>query len=213
MLDFFKRRLAGRSGSASETGRIDCIECTLSVNSTGRIRAAGLPDAGKSRGEALREPFSCDKMEYYLDSAAEKYCSCCGRDPEELEEGDWDIIERYACNHIAIFLTWIIQNNWFSPEAIAGDRDLAKAVRAVKREKMSGAEFLLKHCDGILRRADLHPEIRPFVDRYYKPLYLKHYPVYLKEACRKEALSTEFTWEDSHSFCKMLNLSRKKCGV
>ena len=50
------------------------------------------------------EPFTRDKAEWQYESAMLLYCNATGKQPEELEESDTDIIWENACNHCSMFL-------------------------------------------------------------------------------------------------------------
>ena len=53
-----------------------------------------------------------DKAEWQYESALSLYCEATGKQPEELEESDTDIIWNNACNHCSMFLTWAIMRGF-----------------------------------------------------------------------------------------------------
>ena len=159
----------------------------------------------KSKPEAKREikRFEHDKAKYQWNSAAQEYCRQTGRDMDALEEVDHEIIWEYAGNHIAYFLTWLIQNGFYVPPE--DFPDLAEAAEAVRREELRGVEFLMSCCDGVLSRDELSPEIQDFADWYYEPDYLNSYSYFMEDELHKPALGSEFSWEDYHAIAPMID--------
>lgn len=140
--------------------------------------------------------FECDKSKYQWDSAAKEYCSKFSKKYEDLTEKDKKIIWGYAGNHIAFFITWIIQNNYIS-SMHADEKD---DIEAVKNEKLNGTDFLMNNCDGVLSREDLSDEILEFVDSYYDEHYLNDYCICMEDRLHRTVLGTGFSWEDYNNF-------------
>ncbi len=64
------------------------------------------------------------------------------------------IIWEYASNHIAMFLTWVIDNGFYGNIHYEASDD----IQLVKAREMTGTEFLAKHCDYRLSDEDFSPE-------------------------------------------------------
>lgn len=140
--------------------------------------------------------FECDKSIYQWDSAAKEYCNQYNKTFKELTDKDQEIIWDYAGNHIAFFITWIIQNNFMS----SLHADEINDIEAVKNEKMSGTDFLMNNCDGVLSREDLSDDILEFVDLYYDAHYLKDYCECMENELHRTVLRIGFSWEDYNDF-------------
>ena len=82
---------------------------------------------GGGRPAKTIKPFEWDKAKYQWDSSAEEYCRQFNKTMDELEADDYDVIDEYAANHIAFFLTWIIQNGFYSTDA---PEDILEAAEA-----------------------------------------------------------------------------------
>ena len=152
------------------------------------------------------KPFEWDKAKYQWDSSAEEYCRQFNKTMDELEADDYDVIDEYAANHIAFFLTWIIQNGFYTTDA---PEDILEAAEAVKHETMTGTAFLTQYCDGVLNREDLSPEIRGFADFYYDPDYLNDYTSFVENDLRKTVPGIGFTWEEYHQFRHVMDHAYK----
>lgn len=114
----------------------------------------------------------------------------------ELTDEDQEIIWDYAANHIAFFITWIIQNNFISSLHVNEKKD----IDAVKNEKMKGKDFLMNNCDGVLLREDLSDEILEFVDLYYDTNYFDDYCDCMENELHRTVLGVEFSWKDYNIF-------------
>jgi len=77
---------------------------------------------------------------------------------------------RNAATHIGLFLAWLITRDLAADAAeTAADR------AAVKSRSLTGAQFLMRHCDGKLLSTDLTQEGRAFADSYYSDAYFSDY--------------------------------------
>lgn len=79
------------------------------------------------------------------------------KNPKDFTAEDESIIWEYASNHIAMFLTWVIDNGFYGNIHYEASDD----IQLVKARKMTGTEFLAKHCDYRLSDEDFSPEILP----------------------------------------------------
>ncbi len=135
---------------------------------------------------------SIDRADYYYESALKIY----GKSASQLTDKDVREIYLMGSNHIGFFLSWIIKNNFES--SLHKD---SEGCKAVKDEKITGAEFLMDYCDGKFWGEDLCDEIFSFVHYYYNSdRYLKEYTSWVvNELCD---IPCEFTgtWEDYHEF-------------
>lgn len=165
-------------------------------------------DNGSSRPPHISKPFVHDKAKYQETSAMQEYCSQFNITTDELEYDDFCVINEYCANHIAFFLVWLIQNGFYDPPA--GFEDISQAAETVKREEITGTEFLLRYCGGILSQKDLKPEICGFVDWYYEPHYLEAYSLFVETQLHKRPLGIGFSWKEYHQFQPIIDRAYKK---
>lgn len=133
-----------------------------------------------------------DKSKYHYDSACEKYCKQYDKRKEELNDEDISVIWEYAGNHIAIFLTWLIEHDFFTGEE---GESIEKEVREVKERKITGDEFL-SGLDETLVKDDISDKVYDFIDDYYDVKYLEDYNSFMKKNRKKGMYETVFSWED-----------------
>lgn len=141
----------------------------------------------------VKKQFDYDKAEWQWDTACKIYCKQCNKNIAELSDEDESIIWQYSANHLAFFLTWLIDNDLLSIDHDDNQLDII----AVKNKTMTGYEFLMQNMDGVLTRDDLSPEIIEFVDEFYDE-YLgnKGYSGYMEDRLKHCVLGLEFNWED-----------------
>lgn len=87
----------------------------------------------------------------------------------DLDEEQENVVWLLACNHIGMFLHWIIENGFEGAEA--------DPVRCedVRRGRISGSEYLMWDCDGKFWEDDVRHDILPFVNSYYGDRYIADY--------------------------------------
>ena len=156
---------------------------------------------GKEKGEVRNidrsnEEEHCvyEKVDYHFEQAEKVYLQTYKL--EKLSGDDLRIIERYAGNHIGLFLTWIIENDFFNNEYDIDNRDFEK----VKSGELLGVDFLMKHMDGKFYSSDVIPHIRPFAKLYNENWFWRDYTYWAtQELCD---LPFEFvaTLEEYNSF-------------
>lgn len=141
----------------------------------------------------VKKQFDYDKVEWQWDTACKIYCKQCNKNIAELSDEDESIIWQYSANHLAFFLTWLIDNDLLSIDHDDNQLDII----AVKNKTMTGYEFLMQNMDGVLTRDDLSSEIIEFVDEFYDE-YLgnKGYSGYMEDRLKRCVLGVEFNWED-----------------
>lgn len=161
----------------------------------------------KQNEEEEVQKFVHDKAEYQWESALEEYCNQQGIEEDELDLDALDeevenIIWEYAGNHIAFFLIWLIQHDFFHAEEYE-EEDIA----LVKNEKIGGVEFLMNYCDGVLSRIFLKEEILGFMDDYYEKdnRYFHDYCSFIEEVAGETVLGVRFSWMLYHQFAPTLD--------
>ena len=101
-----------------------------------------------------------DRVDWHWDSAVKAFRE---RNSliDELTEVQKFRISLYAANHIGLFLRWIIENGFEGEEA---DEEGCELVR---NGLLTGAEYLLRCCDGKFWEEDVCESVLPFVREYY----------------------------------------------
>lgn len=138
-----------------------------------------------------KHKFTLDKAEWQQKTACEVYSKAFHKPTEALTQQDHAVIWEYCANHIAVFLTWVIEQDFLSK---LHDDNLQDAA-GVKERRITGFEFLSNHCDLVLSREDLSRKIVKFVDLFYED-YIEQYCEFMENKLHKTVLGTTFSWED-----------------
>lgn len=104
---------------------------------------------------------SIDRYDWHYDSAAEAYRERNGISGELTKEQANEVC-LYAADHIGLFVRWIIENNF------EGEDSDPEGCERVRTGEITGAQYLMKYCDGKFWDTDVSDEIRPFVAWYYE---------------------------------------------
>ena len=109
-----------------------------------------------------------DKADWHWDSAAKLYkeSHCI---TGKFTQKQIDDIYLYACNHIGLFIKWLIDNN------LQGEDADAKACQMVRDNLMTGAEYLMRELDGKFCDQDVSECVLEFVNQYYGNEYFNDY--------------------------------------
>ncbi|MCG7409583.1 hypothetical protein MH117_19440 [Paenibacillus sp. ACRRX] len=80
-------------------------------------------------------------------------------------EGEFpqDLTRDAAYTATGMFITWIINNNWFTEDI---EQEFHAEIEQVKKRQLMGAEFYRKCLDGVFSTQELSDEIIPFVNEY-----------------------------------------------
>ena len=103
-----------------------------------------------------------DRIDWHYDDAEQLYTRTHEVNGEFTEE-QYREIELKACNHIGLFIRWIMDNHFEG----TGEEVTPAACEKVRNGEISGAEYLLDYCDGKFWDVDVCSEIMPFVKAYY----------------------------------------------
>lgn len=152
---------------------------------------------------AHRQPFLTDKADFYFDEMYSRYAA--QKNPKDFTAEDESIIWEYASNHIAMFLTWVIDNGFYGNIHNEASDD----IQLVKARKMTGTEFLAKHCDYRLSDEDFSPEILPFVECYYFQKYIRQYDKLFNKKAMALLRPSPFSWEDYDLIAKRITSAYK----
>lgn len=152
---------------------------------------------------AHRQPFLTDKADFYFDEMYSRYAA--QKNPKDFTAEDESIIWEYASNHIAMFLTWVIDNGFYGNIHYEASDD----IQLVKAWKMTGTEFLAKHCDYRLSDEDFSPEIQPFVECYYFQKYIQQYDKLFSKKAMALLHPSPFSWEDYDLIAKRITRAYK----
>ena len=152
---------------------------------------------------AHRQPFLTDKADFYFDEMYSRYAA--QKNPKDFTAEDESIIWEYASNHIAMFLTWVIDNGFYGNIHYEASDD----IQLVKARKMSGTEFLAKHCDYRLSDEDFSPEILPFVECYYFQKYIRQYDKLFNKKAMAPLRPSPFSWKDYDLIAKRITRAYK----
>lgn len=160
----------------------------------------------KKKTVEQKTPFSHDKADWQWESALEEYCNRNGIKEEELnldelEEEVETTIWEYAGNHIAFFMIWLIQNDFFNTDELEEEE-----LELIKDEKIGGVDFLMNYCDGVFAREFMKDEILNFVDDYYERdnRYFKDYCEFMEKEMNEVVLGTRFSWKLYHQFAPVI---------
>jgi hypothetical protein len=82
------------------------------------------------------------------------------------------VSRKNAGTHIGMFLAWCVLRNMLAPEL---REPLATPIQALRERRMTGKDFLAKHCDGKLVVELLTREAGSFAGAYYPSKYIKDY--------------------------------------
>lgn len=152
---------------------------------------------------AHRQPFLTDKADFYFDEMYSRYAA--QKNPKDFTDEDESIIWEYASNHIAMFLTWVIDNGFYGNIHYEASDDIQR----VKARKISGTEFLAKHCDYRLSDEDFSQEILPFVECYYFQKYIQQYDKLFSKKAMALLHPSPFSWEDYDLIAKRITRAYK----
>lgn len=152
---------------------------------------------------AHRQPFLTDKADFYFDEMYSRHAA--QKNPKDFTAEDESIIWEYASNHIAMFLTWVIDNGFYGNIHYEASDD----IQLVKARKMTGTEFLAKHCDYRLSDEDFSPEILPFVECYYFQKYIQQYDKLFNKKAMALLHPSPFSWEDYDLIAKRITRAYK----
>ncbi len=164
----------------------------------------------KKKERKKEHAFMHDKAEYQWESALEEYCALHGITQEELNLDELDeeaetVIWEFAGNHIAFFLIWLIQNDFFKVEEV--DEEGCSLIR---EEKINGVDFLMNYCDGVLPSILMKDEILDFVDEYYEGQgYFRDYCGFIEKEMGETVLRVRFSWEMYHQFAPVIDNAYK----
>lgn len=112
-----------------------------------------------------------DNVNWHFDDAYNGYCKRFNCEEDKQDRGHVNAGLRYASTHMGMYIAWIIKNNLEgSIHKEYSHDDLEK----VKKEEMTGVEFLFKNCDGKLWCEDFSEEGLEFTRSYYD-YYLQDY--------------------------------------
>lgn len=139
-----------------------------------------------------KENFRVDRAIWLWDGVCEEYCKKNHKKSKYLSDDEIELIWEYSANNIAIFLTWLIDNDFLSDI----HKDLEKDIQMVKERKMTGYDYLLNNCELSLTREDISENIIDFVDEYYNHNYIHDYCSYIEYTLKKEVFETKFSWDD-----------------
>lgn len=168
------------------------------------IVSGGVAVIVNSLGKRQRKPFVTDSADYYYKDVFLRYLSY--KKPLDLTIEDFDLIWAYASNHMAMFLTWVINNGFYGEIS----NDTKEDLQLVKSRKMTGTEFLAKHCDYMLTDDDFCPEILPFVESYYYQTYFRQYnKLFGKKLKMPRHHPSPFSWNDYDLISKRITRSYK----
>jgi hypothetical protein len=95
-----------------------------------------------------------------------------------IDRWDWhsggdfpkDLPDEAGGTHIGFFLYWLITRGHIGDEQKEDERAL-KDMTLVREGRMTGRDFLFKHCDGKFWDADVARAVLPFVHWYYDKTY------------------------------------------
>lgn len=109
-----------------------------------------------------------DRADWHWESAEKLYRETNGITGELTETQENDIW-LLAANHIGLFLRWVIENGF------EGEGADEQACEMVREGRMTGAQYLMRYCDGKLWDEDIRSDILSFVTKYYDEQFFDDY--------------------------------------
>lgn len=149
-------------------------------------------------------PVVFDKSDYYYEDALQVYCEVNEKEEASLTDDDHEKIMKYACVHIAFYMTWIIRKGQLGDMHKEDPRDAADAEK-VKNGEISGIDYLMKYCDGRLYPEDMTNEMAEFTAKFYEKNYWKVYVSFVTEELCDLPFEFEGGWEDYLEFEPVLD--------
>lgn len=135
-----------------------------------------------------------DNADWHFESALNAYLETQTLPSDELTEEQVDKVMSRAAVHIGFFLAWVIKHHFEG----SIHEDLQEDLQAVREERMTGVEFLLKNCDGKFWGKDVRDDIVDFVNYYYVDIYLKNYPHWVMDEIYDLPFEFSWSWDDYH---------------
>ena len=148
--------------------------------------------------------FTVDKAEWQYESAKQFISVKLKNLNYEYTEDDEKTIMECASNHILMFLTWLIMNDFISEMHFKTDKE-KREIEAIKHKEKTSMNFFTKYCDLMLSREDIKDEVLPFVDSYYNSSYFDDYFQVIKEE-----LTTPFSWDDYSQLSILISKAHSK---
>ncbi len=161
--------------------------------------------------EEVVPEFQCDFAKLHFEKAEAVYRTEQSKSTEEeLSEEEEAIIWQYASNHMAFFLSWLINRDFFIIESIADSdntEEVVKAIKQVKNQKMTGYTFLSSYCDMKLCKNNVAESARDFAESYYNDKFKKDYKGFVKMVLGKEVNGFVFSWDEFDGFSGIIDIA------
>lgn len=117
-----------------------------------------------------------------------------------IDRADWhyggdfpvDLPIENGATHIGMYLTWIIKNNLQSEFL---DEEMPDAINDLRKQKISGRDFLLDYCDEKFTEEELSEEGLAFTEDYYSEDYISDYEATLADGLAS-IYYVENSWEN-----------------
>lgn len=115
--------------------------------------------------------------------------------------------KKNAGTHIGMYLAWIINSNLGSEELINLSNE---DIQRIKNKNMTGREFLIENCNGILNDKFIHKQAKEFSLGYYLSSredycqYLGDYLDTFKRSQKGSLYELEDSWENYEKIARII---------
>ncbi len=159
--------------------------------------------------------FRKDSIKKHLSRALASYCAMENTTKEEVvaklkdkEDDQTRVIEKtlmqYAGNHIAYFLTWLIEKGFYNEH---GDEEVLKSLNKVRAKEIDGYRFLTECCGNKLTREMISTSGIDFVDSYYNDRFKMDYNEYVIKVLGERVNGLTFSWEQYDNFKGLIDIA------
>lgn len=109
---------------------------------------------------------------------------------EDIDYGTYGLFQKYAANHIGLFLSWLAHRDLLGND----DSDYSQdGIKQLKVRQITGTDYLINYCDTKLWSVDVADSLLPIIEEFYTA-YLTLYADFLPA---NEAFYTRlFSWSD-----------------
>ena len=141
-----------------------------------------------------------DSIDWYYIRAIEVYKETDKKNDKNLTKNDYDEIRERASVHIAFFVTWLIKHDYLN------DIFPIEDIKRLCDEKISGIDFIRKHCEEKIVRKMIRKDILSFMDDFYNEYYFSEkYVPWVINVINDLPLEFGWNWDDYYEYEKFVD--------